>query len=192
MSDAVFQRALGYVLEHEGGATFTNDPVDPGGATRWGISLRYLRTLDGDIPGVDVDSDGDIDADDVRLMPRELATTIYHRLWKQGVFSELADVMPRVCIKGFDIQVNSGYRQSVKILQRALVYCGERVTLDGVVGRQTYGALQHYEVATGRELLLVKALCAAQKHFYDTLIVAKPQLKKYRNGWHRRASWKPE
>lgn len=189
MSDAVFQRALGYVLEHEGGATFTNDPVDPGGATRWGISLRYLRTLDGVVPGIDVDGDSDIDSHDVRLISRELATSIYRRMWERTVFSELANTFPLIAIKGFDIAVNAGYRQSVRLLQRALLYCGETISLDGVVGNQTYAALERL---SGRETVLLSALCAAQKHFYETLITAKPALRKYRNGWNRRANWKPE
>ena len=41
-----FERALSIVLEHEGGDKFTDDPLDGGGATRFGISQVAHPTVD--------------------------------------------------------------------------------------------------------------------------------------------------
>ena len=41
-----FDAAIKFVLEREGGATVTNDPADPGGLTKYGISQRAHPGLD--------------------------------------------------------------------------------------------------------------------------------------------------
>ena len=58
MTDA-FDRCLSVTLGHEGSDTITDDPRDPGGLTRWGISAAAH-------PGVDI-----------RNLTRELAAEIY-------------------------------------------------------------------------------------------------------------------
>jgi lysozyme family protein len=69
-----FDLSLPHILEHEGGDKLVDHPADPGGITRWGISLRALRKL-----GIDVDGDGDSDADDIRALSIEDARGIYSR-----------------------------------------------------------------------------------------------------------------
>lgn len=49
------------LLKWEGG--YVNDPADAGGATNKGVTLSTWRTL-----GYDKDGDGDIDANDIRLL----------------------------------------------------------------------------------------------------------------------------
>lgn len=39
-----FRKSLAFVLQHEGG--YVNDPTDPGGETKWGISKRAHPQLD--------------------------------------------------------------------------------------------------------------------------------------------------
>ena len=55
-----FSKAITVILKHEGG--FSNHSSDPGGATNYGISLRWLKSegLYGDL-----DDDGDVDIDDI-------------------------------------------------------------------------------------------------------------------------------
>ena len=54
MSDEVWKRAADHVLKVEGG--YVDDANDAGGATNWGISLRFVKQS-----GVDLDIDGDGD-----------------------------------------------------------------------------------------------------------------------------------
>lgn len=57
------------IVAREGG--FVNDPDDPGGATKHGITLATLRRL-----GLDLNGDGRIDANDVRKLTQEQAVQI--------------------------------------------------------------------------------------------------------------------
>ncbi len=59
-----FEKAVEKVLEHEGG--YVDHKNDPGGATNYGISLRFVKQSTG--IDLDVDGDGDIDADDIKAM----------------------------------------------------------------------------------------------------------------------------
>ncbi|MEM7197149.1 MAG: glycosyl hydrolase 108 family protein [Pseudomonadota bacterium] len=172
---ADFQSAIAKTLAHEGG--FVDDPADAGGATNWGISLRFLRA-EGDIG--DVDGDGDIDANDVRQMTRAEAIEIYRvKFWERYHYADLAGSIGE---KLFDLCVNMGPRQAHKILQRALRACGFVVDEDGIIGPNTIRAANE----TDGTLLLV-ALRAEAAGFYRSLIAQKPALQKFQNGWLNRA-----
>ena len=110
-----FSAAIKTVLKHEGG--FVNDPDDPGGATNWGISLRFLKGQGLEVG--DVDHDGDIDADDILKMSQSDAIAIYRQaFWVKNGYGSFPD--HRVAAKTFDLCVNMGPRQAHKILQRAI------------------------------------------------------------------------
>ena len=180
----LFEKAIAFTLAHEGG--FVDDPVDPGGATNWGISLRFARAqgeldADGDgWPDLDVDHDGDIDADDIRKLTRVDAIGVYHaRFWQPGQFE---DYPGHSGIKAFDYAVNMGPRQAAKLTQRALRACGEAVADDGRIGPKSREALGNVPPD-----LFVIGLRSEAAGFYRALIAARPQLAKYRRGWLNRA-----
>lgn len=179
-----FEAAIEQTLKHEGG--FVDDPVDPGGATNWGVSLRFARSiglLDADQDGwadLDVDHDGDIDAADIAKLTREQAVDVYFwHFWKTGDYDRYP---PFAGAKAFDLAVNAGPRQAAKITQRALRACGQTLVDDGAVGPKTFAAL---ETVSGRELLF--AMRSEAAGFYRTLIAQRPKLSKYRRGWLNRA-----
>ena len=108
-----FDRAVEMVLKHEGG--YVNDPKDPGGETRFGISKRAY-------PDVDI----------LRLTEDE-AKTIYRRdYWDKLRTDEIPEELA-ICV--FDAAVNMGRDRAVRLLQRA---CG--VAQDGVMGGNTIAA----------------------------------------------------
>jgi len=182
-----FELALPAILEHEGGPAFTNDPVDPGGATRWGISLRYLRARgdldrDGHLDG-DVDHDGDIDAQDIRLLSKEQAARVYETgFWVPNRLAEVSS--QRVATKIFDTAVNLGSAQAWRRAQLAAQSLSIPIADDGKVGPKTLAAVNSLP-----EGLFMRAYCGAQRAFYESLIRSKPALSKYRRGWTRRAAW---
>ena len=85
-------------MGHEGG--YVNDPNDPGGETKWGISKRSYPTVD------------------IAALTRDDAKAIYRRDFWDRV---RADALPDgVAFQMFDFAVNSGIETAVRALQRAL------------------------------------------------------------------------
>lgn len=171
-----FEAAVAVVLKHEGG--FVNHPSDPGGATNYGISLRYLKSLGIELG--DVDLDGDVDIDDIKALTPDKAKAIYRREWwdRYGYF-KLPDI---VGTKVFDLSVNMGAKQAHRLLQRALRACGKEVIQDGVLGPKTLSAA-HSSIPEA----LLAALRSEAAGFYRSLIAKKPELSVFETGWMNRA-----
>lgn len=200
---STFAAAIPHILEHEVGSQWrtgglTDDPDDPGGPTKWGISLRFARAelardSDGDgwLDG-DIDHDGDVDADDIRQLPRDFAEEAYRRCWwDRYCYGVIED--QDVATKVFDIAVNMGARVVFKdgtiagahvLLQRALNALGLRVSEDGHLGPRTIAAVNE---ADPRRLLV--ELCAQQTARYREIVAKRPRSAKYLNGWMARARW---
>lgn len=178
---ANFNLAIGHVLEHEGG--YVNHPSDPGGATKYGISLRYLQKR-GDKLG-DFDGDGDIDVDDIRSMTVPMAKATYEAgFWVPNKLGEVKSQM--AATKIFDMCVNMGSKQAWKIAQRAVSAMGTPLIDDGVVGPQTLQAinnLNHFDYD------LVISIRELQRSFYTGIMKRKPKLQAFSLGWYRRAAF---
>lgn len=173
--DPLFEKALEVLLSHEGG--LSEHPADPGGTTKYGISLRYLQSLGVGVG--DLDGDGDVDAEDVRGMTREQAAAVYWRMWENRPFRELPG---RIAVKVFDLAVNLGSKRAVRLLQRALRACGRTVIEDGVLGPQTIRAAHSVPVD-----MLLAALRSEAAGYYRMLVAARPTLRVFERGWLNRA-----
>ncbi|MEM8788847.1 MAG: holin-associated N-acetylmuramidase [Pseudomonadota bacterium] len=170
------------IVAREGG--YVNDPDDPGGATNFGVTIHTMRRL-----GLDLDSDGDIDAADVRRLTRAQAVEIFKRHYfaKPGI-----DRLPaRLQASVFDMYVNAG-AHAVRILQRVLAEFDEPVTVDGILGPRTAAATAlAYRKAPGH---LVDAYGIARRNYYYALADRRPASRKYarrrdggKGGWIARA-----
>jgi lysozyme family protein len=179
---ADFNKAIITVLKHEGG--FCNDPDDPGGATSYGISLRFLLKR-GSLKLGDIDGDGDIDIDDIREMSLEDAKNIYYKEWWQKYRYGQIDHQ-ELATKIFDFSVNMGSRQAHKLLQRALRACGMPVKDDGILGARSRAAIR-LVTESGRGDALLCALRSEAAGFYRLLAATKRKLAKFLNGWLSRA-----
>ncbi len=169
--DSRFNYAVSVVFKHEGG--FSDDIDDPGGATRYGISLRYLKS-----EGIDIDDDGDVDSDDIRKLSLQKASDIYRKnWWLKHRFNEIHDL--NLATKLFDLSVNMGARQAIKLAQRCV-----GVKDDGIMGSITLKKLNSLDADDVMNCLRKKAF-----QFYCDLIDKKPVFNKYRNGWLMRAMW---
>ena len=182
---ADFQRAVRMTLEHEGG--YANTKGDPGGPTKMGITLATLsRALGKD---ADLDHDGHVDADDVKLLTQEEAEAIYRRVYWQAPH---LDLIPddRVAAKVFDFGVNAGPPAAIALLQRSIDHVAPpgvaHVADDGVLGPRTLSSL----AACDPELLLA-AFASEQALFYLRCIEHDPAKEKFKAGWLARARWIP-
>lgn len=149
---AKFQRCVEVVLKHEGG--YVDHPVDPGGATNHGISLRYARTQ-GSL--LDLDGDGDVDKHDIVLITPEKAALVYQNwFWKDVRGEELPSGVDLVV---FDYAVNSGPGRAIRHLQRAV-----GVQEDGVFGPATMLAVKQADPLT-----VVNKVCDERMKFLQSL-----------------------
>lgn len=114
-----FDQAFDVLLGHEGG--YVNNPADPGGATRWGITARVA--LQNGYTG------------DMRAFPVEQAKVIARRsYWDAAQIESLPD---EVRFDVFDTAYNSGVSRAAKLLQLAA-----DVPDDGVIGPHTLTAVR--------------------------------------------------
>ena len=128
------------IIRREGG--FVDDPDDPGGATKHGVTIHTMRRL-----GLDLDKDGDVDRQDVQQISEALAEEIFIRdYFDEPKISRLPKPLHATV---FDMQVNAG-SQAVKILQRLVSSMGHICAADGAIGPKTIAAVQAaYQEASG-------------------------------------------
>lgn len=106
----MFDKAVELILKHEGG--YVNDPRDPGGETKYGISKRSYPNVD------------------IKNLTIEQAKSIYKKdFWDKLRCDELSF---EVAVILFDMGVNSGISRAVRILQKTV-----GSTQDGIIGPQT-------------------------------------------------------
>nr|WP_319948757.1 holin-associated N-acetylmuramidase [uncultured Shimia sp.] len=170
------------IVQREGG--FVDDPDDPGGATKFGVTIHTLRRL-----GLDIDGDGDVDVKDVRRLSVAQAQEIFLKhYYERPRIGMLPD-----CLRAsvFDMYVNAG-AQAVKILQRLLGEMGAPVQVDGVIGAQTIGAAQ--KMAKLAPDHLADAYGISRRNYYFRLADKRPKSRKYarrqdggKGGWITRA-----
>jgi len=170
------------IVAREGG--FVNDPDDPGGATKHGVTIHTMRSL-----GLDLDADGDVDVDDVRAVTPEIAADIFLRHYFEGPrIAMLPEVLqPSV----FDMYVNAG-SNAVRILQRLLRDMGLDIAADGVIGPQTARAA-HAALRQAPDHL-ADAYGIARRNYYYRIADRRPASRKYahrrdggKGGWILRA-----
>ncbi|WP_297341038.1 holin-associated N-acetylmuramidase [Pseudophaeobacter sp.] len=170
------------IVAREGG--YVNDPDDPGGATKFGVTIHTMRRL-----GLDLDRDGDVDAKDVSKLTREDAVEIFiqHYFAKPRI-----NLLPEsLQASVFDMYVNAG-GNAVKILQKLLADFQEPVAVDGALGPKTAQAVHRAFKKAGD--YFVDAYGIARRNYYFRLADRRRASRKYartraggKGGWIKRA-----
>lgn len=190
---ASFDNYINTLLKHEGG--FVNDPDDPGGATKLGITLNTWRKY-----GHDIDGNGTIDVNDIKLLTPELAAPVYKTMYWDKVGGDFINYQPLAEIV-FDHAVNAGPWRAVKMLQHLLnTKFGKNLATDGQIGPNTLNAVNSVNGASlynkYRDLResyynyranLLEKVPADTATFLATLNLSPSDTaKKYINGWLNR------
>ena len=170
------------IVEREGG--FVNDPDDPGGATKHGVTLGTLQGL-----GADLNRDGAIDVADVHAITPDWAAEIYvkYYFYRPGI-----DRLPSVLWPGvFDMYVNAG-ANAIKILQQLLTEMGQNVAIDGAIGPKTAEAGARAASLAPRHS--ADAYGIARRNYYFRLADQRAASRKFarsksggKGGWIKRA-----
>lgn len=170
------------IVAREGG--YVNDPDDPGGATKYGVTIGTMRRL-----GLDLTGDGRIDAADVRGLDRRQAQEIFIAHYFRG--PRIAELPQAVQASVFDMYVNAG-ANAVSILQRLVTRMGFACSADGKVGPKTIAAARQADQAAPSHF--ADAYGIARRNYYYALADRRPASRKYarrkdggKGGWIARA-----
>lgn len=173
---AIFQNAVEILLAQEGGYT-----VDTGGPTNFGITVPVLQEASKSVAGLDVDNDGDIDADDIRKMQRVTAELVYKKQWWDRYGYSLIREQ-EIANRVLSFSVNMGPKQGHKIIQRAVRACGYYVKDDGWIGPVTLSHLNSVETK-----MLIVGIRSESAGFYRALAMKNDKYVRYLEGWLNRA-----
>lgn len=184
---AEFIAAVEYVLSNEGG--YVDNANDPGGATNFGVSLRFLR----DIPterlrkyGVFTSSDA-LSLEDIKELTLAQVKLIYRgEFWDHAPF----DKIPSQNITNylFDCCVQHGVGQGVKLLQRAIwaaIHTKDIVADDGILGDETLNAILTWQTSNPGTILA--ALRSERAGLMRLLAQERGKDKEFLDGWLNRA-----
>lgn len=154
-----FDDCLAFVLEREGG--FSDDPVDRGGATNFGVTQRaYDRYRERH----------SLPRRSVRLIEQPEVRGVYTEDYWTPVH---ADALPApLDLIMFDSAVNHGVGGATRLLQRVL-----GVKVDGAFGPVTLRAAINY---------LPDKVANQRRTFYREIIANDPSQKRFENGWNNR------
>lgn len=143
--DVVFKS----LMTSEGG--YVNNPKDPGGPTKWGVTQATLASWRG----------RDVTADDVKALGVDEAKLIFRKqYWDKMNGDELPDGLDLAVT---DMAYNSGPGRAATTLQRALNKCGHQLVVDGQIGLNTTAAVQQTDVN-----MLIDAFAAERLAFLRT------------------------
>ena len=166
---ANIDKLIPHIIKWEGGAKYTNDPLDRGGATKYGITLNTLISTH-----YDTNRDGKVNVDDVKALQLEDFKKILKRqYWDRWQ----ADKINNQSIANLlvDWLWGSGVN-GIKIPQRLL-----GVPADGVVGAKTINALNG-----ANQRLIYNKVWQARKEFYENIVKNNSNQSKWLKGWLNR------
>lgn len=176
---ADFETAVKFVLASEGG--LEENPNDNGGITNFGISLRFLREVkDENLRKYGIF--GVVNENTIRQLVIEQAKIIYRgEFWEENGFEEIC--VQNLCNYLFDMAVNHGVSQAVKLLQRSV--CASAFVRgflhdDGIMGTKTL------DVANLLGDKLLPILVALRVDYCRYLVEINPKNQANLDGWLNR------
>lgn len=178
MSD--FSKAMPYVLINEGTKLF-EDP-QTGEISKFGISLKWLKTVQPDAT-----------ADDVRNMTQTEAEALYKEYWWDALKMSLIN-SDRVATKTLDMAVNMGAQTGIKLLQQATINLAateNRAVPNGFECDGHLGPISASAINASPEEELLGELVQEATWRYQSIVEKNPAQAKNLPGWLARAAKLP-
>lgn len=179
--NAVFERAWRKLVGIEGG--FSDDPLDSGGATRFGVTEAVAREDGYDGP--------------MRELPLERAQSIAKRkFWDKLRLDDVAMLDDRLAYELLDTSYNMGDEFAAKFVQRSLNALNRsnrevpdypEIVVDGRLGPFTLAALTAFVRFRGPmgQIVLLRALNCLQGARYIDLAERREKDESFLFGWIR-------
>ncbi|WP_144734754.1 glycoside hydrolase family 108 protein [Acinetobacter oleivorans] len=171
------EQYLDELIKREGG--YVNNPVDQGGATKYGITEAVARA--NSFKG------------NMKDLPLESAKAIYKKqYWTAPRFDQVNSINSAVAEELLDTGVNCGTGFAKPLLQCALNLLNNQgkagwtdLTVDGIYGPATLNALKVYLSKRGKdgEKVLVRVLNIMQGQRYIEICERNPSQEQFFNGW---------
>ncbi len=170
LAHAHVEKAEGKLVDHKS---------DPGGITKYGISLRFLEDYSKTENGRAVLNSLKIFTitrnSIVQLRQEQAKHILYNAFW----LSPQIDKLPqRIAIVIYDFAVNSGSYYAIRLLQKAI---GAKI--DGIIGKETIIKAALASTTLSKEKQIIKFLLEERVKFYIRLSKSKPAMQVFLNGW---------
>lgn len=170
-----FIYAMQFVLKHEGG--LSNDKDDPGGISRYGISLRFLKETH-----LDINNDGVVDKNDVIQLTLTEADSVYLNDWWLKYHYNLIKNRD-VAAKIFDTSVNIGASRTHIFVKKAMNnMLRSFVTVNGNLTTDEIGILN----SLNKDKFIANFI-TLQENYYIAIVQKNPHLRVFKKGWVSRA-----
>jgi lysozyme family protein len=179
---STFDLAFEYMLPHEcKGDEITNNLHDSGGLTKYGISLRFLRSIPIDrLKNYNIFSHA---ADELIALTLDDAKLLYKaEFWDHAPFQFIKN--QDNCNYIFDMAVNMGIAPAIKCAQRACWSVMKKRAIiddDGIMGDQTIAVINTCGI------YLLPAMRSERAGYYKLIVEHNASQKDNLNGWLNRA-----
>jgi lysozyme family protein len=167
-TDDEFKLILKKTLGYEGFSDFSDNPVDHGGPTKWGVTQATCTAF---YPGVNV-----------KTLTFDQASHIYRVGYFNWIAPEVLSI--RVSWWLFDVATNSGPHEASKLFEKAI---GATQTGEVPWVMETLDALMVLQQGDWEGPLMQKLSDVRTQHYLD-IITADPTQEVFRKGWLRRAA----
>lgn len=170
------KKAIEFVLQNEGG--YTEDKDDPGGCTNFGISLRFMQSLES--PAT---------KEFIKNLTKPAVIEIYKiHFWDKWELNQIEDI--NIAIYFLDMIVNHGIGTATEILQTAICTTLQdlsQIEIDRCLGSKTIKAINSLSRILHMRTALISSLVSLRYSYYHAICIKNPELKKFLKGWIKRA-----
>lgn len=170
---ADYNKAWSWLLPDEGGSQFTDDPIDHGGATKYGITLNSYTAWcakHGMLPPT---------VDDLKAMTEQTAQTIAKEFYWNVICGDSLK-NDSIALALFNIAYLASPSKSIQLMQDAAGIKKERQ--DGICGPNTIELINALPAGD----LLTHFVINVQNHFVD-IVIKDPSQIRFLRGWLKRS-----
>lgn len=180
-----FESAFQSLMYWEGGGQYHIVKGDRGLATKYGISLRFLKGLP--LEAADIDRNGHVTKEDIEALTKDNARSFYARyFWYHYGIDRIESA--GVSSKLLNIFVNMRGRVAGRVAQRALGSVGVKgIVEDGIVGPITRNYINEITARHSGGKNYLTALRSHQEGVYRLIAAHDKTQIKFLPGWVRRA-----